>query len=382
MLHHVTHPLYRTPQRRELHHLFWSNGFTALGIGMVQLLVPAYLLTLGYSLPDIALFMMLMYGVAIPFQYLSSYLVPRWGPNRLMAIGDIATGFFFVTLLLVPVLGIPIWVPALLRAVDKGFYWPAFHLSFSKSRQQSKADSQVGLMQAMVILAFGVAPAIGGIVAFLFGIRWVYGVSAAFLLVAAGTILRGEDLAKHRQFKPSLISRKMLPDLLANMLYATSFVIDLVIWPLIIFLLLKSYAGVGILSSVVVLTSAAVAFFVGRRADRRGERHYLKEGSWVASMTNVLRLIAASAAHVFGINLLAGVGQSLLSTSFASRYYKHADREPRLEYIWAMETAHLCGWVILMAVLFVLSSVLPVTTALLAFVILAVPLSFGVRLMR
>lgn len=382
LLHTAHHPLHPGPQSRELRHLFWSNGLGALGIGMVQLLVPAYLMTLGFSLPDICVFMGLMYGAAIPLQYLSSYLMRWWSPNWLMAIGDIAVGLFFVSLLLVPLLDVPLWVPALVRAIDKGFYWPAYHVSFSKSRQRSKGDAQVGMMHALLVLSFGVAPAIGGVVAGLFGIEWVYGVSAGLVAASSITILTGKDLAKHRRFQPSLLSRRIWPDIVANLMYTSMFVIDLLVWPLIIFLLLKSYVGVGILSSVIVLSSALVAYVVGKRADRRGERHYIKEGSWLTSLTNALRLVAVSAAHVFGVNLLAGVGQSLLSTSFSSRYYKHADKEPRLEYIWAMETTHLVGWVVLMAILFGLSSALPASTALLAFVVLAVPLSFGVRLMR
>ncbi len=198
----------------------------------------------------------------------------------------------------------------------------------------------------------------------------------------AVTILRGRDIVKHRPFRPRQLSRRVLPDLAANATFSAAFIVDMVVWPLFIFLLLKSYAGIGILSSVVVLSSALVAVMVGRRADRRGERHYLKEGSWIASVTNGFRLVAASAAHVFGINLLGGVSQSLLTTSMMSRYYKHADKDPRLEYVWAMETAHLCGWLVLTTVLFLLASFLPTNLTLGAFLALAIPLSFGVRLMR
>jgi hypothetical protein len=38
------HPTHYTPHKRELRHLFWSDGVASLGVAMVQLLVPAYLL--------------------------------------------------------------------------------------------------------------------------------------------------------------------------------------------------------------------------------------------------------------------------------------------------------------------------------------------------
>lgn len=382
MLQSLHHPVYHTPRLREMRHLYWAHGLTAFSMGLSLLLIPAYLLTIGYSLPNVFLFFIILFAAAIPFSYISAALASQISPNRLMAVGNVFCGLFFVTLLLMPVLDIPLWFPPLLKAVDKGLYWPAFHLSFSKSRLHKKADSQVGAMNAVVILTFGIAPAVGGVVASLADISWVYGLGAVMLAASAVTILTGRDVITHRPFNPRLLSKRVIPDLLANASFASTFLADTIIWPLVIFLLVKSYAGIGVLGSVVVLSSAVVAYVVGKRADRRGERHYVKEGSWVAAITNALRLVAASALHVFGINLLGGVSQSLLGTSLTARYYKHADREPRLEYIWAMETSHLVGWVVLLSVGYVLASVLPTGAALSAVLILAIPLSFGVRLMR
>jgi hypothetical protein len=349
---------------------------------MAQLLIPAYLLTLGFPLPQVFLFFIIMAASAIPATYASAYWASKVTPNVIMATAQVFVALSFIALALVPVLDIPLWVPAVLKGIEKGLYWPAFHLNFSKSRLHKKADAEVGMMSALVIIAGGIAPATGGIVASLFGIAWIYGVSAGLLAFAAVAILTGKDIVKHRPFKPRQLSRAVIPDLLANATYSSTMIVEIIVWPLFIFLLLKSYAGIGILSSVVVLSSALAAYIVGKRADRRGERHYLKEGSWVGAITNATRLLAASAAHVFGINLLGGISQSLLGTSMTSRYYKHADKDPRLEYIWAMETAHLCGWVILLSILFVLASTVSASLTLTIILLLAVPLSFGVRLMR
>ncbi|HEY8108433.1 MAG TPA: hypothetical protein VIF43_00225 [Patescibacteria group bacterium] len=351
-------------------------------MALVQLLVPAYLLTLGYSLPEVCLFFVIMYGGMIPMSYVTARLLERVSPNVLMGVGGLLAIFSYVTLLLLSVTDLPLWLPAAIRAVDKGLYYVPFHLSFSKSRKRSKGDSQVGLMKTLNILAYGVTPAIGGIVASLFGIAWVYGIAAGMFLVAAIIIINGPDVAKHRRLNPRLLSRRVIRDVVANGMGSSLEAVSTVVWPLIIFLLVDSYAGVGILSSVIVLTSAATAFWIGRRADRHGERQYLRRGSWLASVTNGLRLLAASTTHVFGINLLGGISGALLSTTFVSRYYKHADREPRLEYIWAMETGHVVGWTVSMTILFVLALTLPMKEALTAFLLLAVPLGFGIRLIR
>lgn len=382
MLHPLHHQLQYAPHKREMHHLLWSDGFASVAAALVQLLIPAYLLTLGYSLPHVCLFFIIMYGGMIPMNWVVARLLNRVSPNILMSISNVLDIVSYTALLLLPVLGIPFWMPAVTRAVSKGFYYLPFHLSFSKSRQRRKGDSQVGIMMTLGILAGGIAPAIGGVVASLFGIGWSYGLSAALFLIGTAIILRGADVAKHRPFNPKLLSRKVAPDMAANTLISGLDVVDHFVWPLFIFLLVKSYAGVGILSSVVVLTAAVTAFWVGRRADHHGERRYLKRGSWLASLTNGLRLLAASSLHIFSINLLNGVSRSLFYTTYLARYYKHADREPRLEYVWAMGTSYAFGWTVFMSFLFVLTSVLPANIALATLVILAIPLSFSVRLIR
>lgn len=100
------------------------------------------------------------------------------------------------------------------------------------------------------------------------------------------------------------------------------------------------------------------------------------------SGTHLFRLFATSTTHVAGINLISGLGQSLLSTSYLSRYYKHADRDPRLEYIVGMETSHAIGLTVQLSVLLALLQVFPEKTALLVLIGLAVPMSLGVRWIR
>jgi hypothetical protein len=382
MLHPLHHQIQYAPHKREMRHLFWSDGVASIGASMVQLLIPAYLLTLGHSLPEVCLFFIIMYGGMVPMNWVVARLLGRFSPNVLMGVSNLLDIVSYTALLLLPVLGIPFWLPAITRAMSKGFYYLPFHLSFSKSRLRRKGDSQVGLMMTLGILAGGIAPAIGGVVASMFGIAWSYGLAAGLFVIATAIILRGADVARHRRFDRKLLSRKVAPDMAANALISGLDVVDHFAWPLFIFLLIKSYAGIGILSSVVVLTAAATALWVGRRADHHGERQYLKRGSWLASLTNGLRLLAASTVHVFSINLLNGVSRSLFYTTYLARYYKHADREPRLEYVWAMGTSYALGWTFFMLLLFGLASVLSVNAALAAIVILAVPLSFSVRLIR
>jgi hypothetical protein len=108
----------------------------------------------------------------------------------------------------------------------------------------------------------------------------------------------------------------------------------------------------------------------------------LRRGLTLETVSNVLRAIAQNAGHIFGINLLAGVSRSLYTTPYLTRYYRHADEEPRVEYVTVMESANQLGGAILISVVLVLSTFLSVERTLLVGVLLAAPASFGTRLIR
>ncbi|MEJ7660514.1 MAG: hypothetical protein WKG07_13325 [Hymenobacter sp.] len=143
-------------------------------------------------------------------------------------------------------------------------------------------------------------------------------------------LLFGEEVTKRRPLDFRNVNyQKTIPDMISNAMYGATALAELVIWPLMISFIVTTYAGVGLLSSVVTVASITVTLYVGRR-EGEGERHYLKEGTLVTGITNALRLGAASGGQVAGINLLSGMGQASTTHPFLSRYYERADEEAAL----------------------------------------------------
>ena len=133
---------------------------------------------------------------------------------------------------------------------------------------------------------------------------------------------------------------------------------------------------------MVVLSAIGVSLYVGRREEQRGRHHYIREGVLLTSISDVFRLLAQNATHVFGINLFGGIGNSLYYTPFFTKYYDHADEEPRLEYITAMEMAHELAWGLFFLLAFALSFFLSPTAVLLVCIGIAAPFNFGIRSIR
>jgi hypothetical protein len=97
---------------------------------------------------------------------------------------------------------------------------------------------------------------------------------------------------------------------------------------------------------------------------------------------NAGRLFTQSAGHIAGVNFVNGLGRALLSTPYESRYYRNAEREPLLPYIYAMMVVCAVGDVLLFGTLLLVSLFAPIEIVLAAGLAIAIPAAYAMRLMR
>ncbi len=383
--HDFHHGSYHLLRMGEMGKVFWAHSFGVIGSSLVTVFIPIFFYKLGYSIQQILIYLALQSFAAFLVQYPATRVIGKIGANRSMVLAEVFHTVFFIGLLVLPGLerSLAVLVPiGFAWSITRALYWPSFHANFSKARAHKKAGNQVGAINAMVTFAHGATPAIGGVIATVYGISWAYGLAIVFYVIGMTPLLFGEEVTKRRPLNFRNVNyRKTLPDMLSNAMYGATSLAELVVWPLMISFIVTSYAGVGLLSSVVTVASIAVTLYVGRREGAKGERHYLKEGTLVTAVTNALRVGATSGGQIAGINLLSGVGHALTMTPFISRYYERADEEPRLEYITLMEMAHELSWAAYFLLLLALTAFFPTTTALAVGLVVAVPLSFGARRM-
>jgi hypothetical protein len=74
--------------RPELNKLFWSQGFSTLGGGLVAIFIPIFLLKLHYSLAAVLTYMIFYGFFCIPTLYIALHLLPYIGANRIMALAN------------------------------------------------------------------------------------------------------------------------------------------------------------------------------------------------------------------------------------------------------------------------------------------------------
>lgn len=377
--HHLTTPGHWS----QFSSLFWAHTLRMFSISLVLVLIAIYLQGVGFTFRQTLLFFLLQGVFWLALIYPAMRLIARIGPNRAMAVGSVFVVGYLFTLLTIERFNLPLWLPAFFWGAMVAPYWFSLRLSFSKAVNRRNAGRQVGLVAAVVLGAMGVAPAIGGILATSVGIEIVYAIAIGLTILAYAPLLgRGTRFVPTRPKLSIARARKILPDLVANGSYTVEDLISTSAWPLLIFLVIPSYAGVGIMSSVIVISAMIISLVIGRREEVKGTKGYIREGSWLYGIGNLLRLAAVNTGFVFSSNFLVGAGHAMIETPFTTRYYKHADEGRRMEYVFWMQIASATGWILMAGVLCLLALWLPPREALIVGIAASVPASLGITKMR
>ncbi len=350
---------------------------------MTLIFVPIYLYNLDYSLQAILWYFLLANILWIVFLYPFMKLSNKIGAHKAMGISLIFQGIEALLLATLSVFNWPLWLLAVFLAFAWILYWPNFRACFAKSLLHKRAGLAAGLSAALTTLAYGIAPAIGGAIASGFSIIILYVVSIGLFALAAIPLFGSKEIIQNDPFVLKALNvRKIKRDLLANMGDNIDDSILSIIWPLFIFLVVPSYVGVGILSSVSVIAGMLIALYVGKREELKGARKYLRRGTLLTSITNGIRLLAQSAGQIAGVNFVNGLGHALMATPYNARYYENAGKEPLLPYVFAMMTVAGIANLFLFSVLLGISLIAPIQTVLLVGLLLAVPAGYAVRLIR
>lgn len=382
MTQRVTHHYYHILRLKELRRLYWAHTVKELAGAMVSIFVPIYLYRLHYGIPAI----MSYFLVGTLFWGLTQAPLLRWssrvGFNRAMGVSLIIEGLQILMFATLPHFHWPLWLIAVVWGTSLSLYWPQFRACFTRSLLHRQIAPATGTSSALLMLALGIAPAIGGAIASLLGIGVLYVVSTLCFIAAALPLFVGPEIINQEKFSLGAIPwREAWRDLVANGGSEVDGSIASSAWPLFIFLIIPSYVGVGLLSSVGVIASIIIALYVSRRPIKR-MTGYLRNGANVVALTDAIRLIAQSVGQIAGLNFFYGLGQALMVTPFYSRYYQNAESEPLLPYVYAMQMVCVLGDALLFGSLLLLSLVAPTKVVLVVGLLIAIPAGYCIRLIR
>lgn len=380
--HNYKHHLFRF-RYTELNEIYWFMALRSFSLSLVAIFIPIYFYVSGYSASNIFLYYFLLYLFEFLSEYPTAYLIKRFGPKHTMISSLPLMVFHIWQLLTLNTYNWSPWAVALPVALSLSLFWEAYHYDFSRTKHRKKATSEVGRMYIIMALAGAAAPMIGGLVATFLGVQWLF--IAVILLLTIGSLVLFKT--KDTNFRKGKLNLNKI-DLNKIEKHVVSYVgigwetaAGMQIWPLFVFLIVGTYSGIGIITSLALVFGIVLTFIISKRADKGDRINFIKLGSMTTSIIHILQIFADSFLKVFTLNVGRSLAQAVFKPPFDTEYYLHADEESRSEYIYVMESSVDLSRMTFHLILLVMSLFWPLRVVLISGILLGAVGSALVSLM-
>lgn len=326
----------------ELNEMYWAMALRWFALSFINIFIPIYLYNLGFGLVTIFLYLAVLEFVCIFLVPLVGWLSAKFGPKHAMTISFPFTLAMLWLYLTLPSSPWNLWLLIFVGPVAAIFFWISYHIDFSKVKDKDKCGSEISKLQILMALVSAGAPFVGGVIATHYGIDLVFAMTIVFLALAVIPLFKtGEPHIPHSLNFNKIKLRKIYPDFISYGGLGIDSAGALIIWPLFIFLILKSYQSVGMVESLTLIVVVLVTYLAGRKIDSEDKKKVLQRSSLLNGLAWVIKSFVRSISQIIFLNLIMAVTYPFYSLSFFSQYYLHADEGSRVEYITWMEIAIL-----------------------------------------
>ena len=318
----------------EIGQLYASRVLRMLALNVVGGFASVYLYQNGYSLTFIALYWASFYGLKVILAYPAGRLVAHFGPKHGVLIGNALSIPSMVAITMVPLYGftaIAAW--GAFAATSSIIYNLGYWVDFSKVKHNDYAGREIGFMSILEKLAIGIGPLVGGGIALIGGPEASMITSAAFYTLAAAPLLRtGEPLRIRQRLHFSRLPwRSVWRAFRAEIGIGFEVFTTVTLWPLFVAITVigvtgnSTYAILGALSSLTLLSSLVFAHVFGKLIDKRRGAELLRYSIVGKIIIHILRPFTTSLAGVGAINVTGEVAATGQQMSFMRGMFDMAD---------------------------------------------------------
>ncbi len=197
--HHYPH-YFKHRLNTQLRELYLTAAMMDFASSAITLFEPIYLWTLGYRIPEIMTFYLIVYAAYFWLVPLGGKFVARFGPERSIMV---STGWLVVYFAaLISIAGHPslLYLAPVLFALQKTFYWPAYHFDFIRWSEKQERASEFSGLWTVTTMMYVLGPIIGGVIVKYFGFNALFIGAAAVLVFSSLALLENREQKKVGSF--------------------------------------------------------------------------------------------------------------------------------------------------------------------------------------
>ncbi len=336
------------PKLEESPALYATNTIKGFALSLVGIFIPVYIYTLEnkpiiYSDSHInsvgwVLIYYLITGITllISSSELTNSIFGFLTMKNSIFISTILQSIMLLSLSLADKYFYLIFLAGILTGLESFLYWIPYHTLFirkSRNKEKGHFGNTVATRILLGKLARTIGPIMGGFIISIYSFNLLFFIGILLLSLSSIPVLVSVDESKHGKhnvwhiFK-KYISRKelrkksvaMAANGIEDIIYAT-------MWPILLFVALKSFSKLGTLVSISIFISSLTVVLVGKFIDKHGVRKVLKIGLTIDSLLYVFRMFVTTPSLLFAIDITDRINGPLRAIPFLSVYYNIAEQE-------------------------------------------------------
>lgn len=342
---------------QEVKELYSSTLILNFAISAVTIFEPIFLYLLfidkyglSKTLQLIMLFYLGVYGIYFLIMPLGAKFARKFGYEHSIAISTVFTALFYLSLFGASTNISLIYVAIITYAIWKTLYWPAYHSDFAHYSADGEQGRQISNLLALESIVFIFGPLIGGLILEFYSFNILF-IMASILMILSNIPM----LITKERFKPSsfsyidsykrLFARENRKKMFAIFGFGEE-LIALTIWPIFIFVIIKDFLGLGIITSASIFITTIVFLYIGRAADKDDSKVVMKFGVLFYIFGWLLRILSRNIFGVFLIDSFSRVAKQSITIPMTAITYKKAQDTSVMKTILFFEMSLVLGKIV------------------------------------
>jgi MFS family permease len=359
----------------EMREIYIHRFIYQLSKKLVAIFIPLYILDLGFSPLYVVGFFMAYFTSAMLSAFPSAVLSSRLGYKKTsLASCPLVLSYYFILRNMTGTT-VELLAAALIGGTGVTVYWMGMNPEVAKSSHRDKDDEEAGIFFSIPSISSVIAPMIGA------GILAVAGFQILFTTTIGAILLSFIPLAltpEHREGMNlkvrEFISNYELYDFLVFLTTGSSWVGQIVVWPLFLATILES-AGIGGSGALLALGGAVTSIIAGFMSERIGRKNVLTFGAITAAITFLAMSMVTSPVTAFIVSTANGFFLKFVNIPIYGTVMEHSEDSDLIEYHMIREIGLNTGRIISMGILVASFLLLPTEKAFLTGFILMAALS-------
>jgi len=338
----------------DLYKIYLSESTRKLGLSMIDVFIPIFLINIGYSLGQVAIYYLLYSVFHILFTLPAGMVSARFGVKYSILLSVPFHIIFFFLLFSLEFYHMPLVLLAITKGLAAGFFWVGRHTFMAQKTDHAKRGMELGRNKIIKKILSFPGPLVGGFILTLFNINIVLIFVFIFLVLSVIPIFfikekhEPVDLSVKHIFrglnwreKTILITRG-----------ADDAMNDFV-WPVFAFFtILNQYFILGIVKFIEKVFLMISDYLSGRAFDKRGSA-VIKYGGFFSIFLWIGRTVVRTNLGVYVIDSFGGLIKPFIATGIDAECFELANSEDKvLHFIIAREILIHIGRVVLFGILY------------------------------